>query len=104
MSGFILSSGSTVLCNHAGKVQATVPASRVTIMNQPVITQGPPFTVSACSNAPTAGGPCTLASWVVASTKVTIMGNPALLVDSKATAAPTGQVTSIAVQAKVTAT
>jgi hypothetical protein len=41
---------------------------------------------------------------VVASTKVTIMGKPALLVDSKAMAAPTGQVTSIAVQAKVTAT
>ncbi|NUQ72152.1 MAG: hypothetical protein HUU21_01040 [Polyangiaceae bacterium] len=104
MSGFILSSGSTVLCNHAGKVQATLPESRVTIMNQPAITEGAPFTVSACSNAPNAGGPCVLASWVVASSKVTIMGKRALLVNSKAVASPSGQVTSIAVQAKVTAT
>jgi uncharacterized Zn-binding protein involved in type VI secretion len=92
------------MCNHAGKVQATMPESSVTILGQPAISQGAPFTVSACSNAPTAGGPCTIASWVVASTKVMIKGKPALLVDSKAMAAPTGQVTSIPVQAKVTAT
>lgn len=103
MSGFILSSGSTILCNHGGKVQATLTESSVTIAGQPAIALGSPFTVSACANAPTAGGPCATASWVVGATKVMVKGKPMLLIDSKAVCAPAGQVSSIAVQAKVTA-
>jgi hypothetical protein len=103
MSGFVLSSGSTVLCNHGGKVQATLPESSVTVAGQPAIAQGSAFTVSACANAPTAGGPCTMASWVVAATKVMVKGKPMLLIDSKAVCAPAGQVSSIAVQSKVIA-
>jgi hypothetical protein len=105
MPGALLTVGSRVLCAHGAPAQPTTPAPRVMVMGQPVVTQPPPYVVSGCPNVTPAGAPypCVTASWVSAATRVTVMGQPVLLADSRAIASPTGTpLTIIPAPSKVT--
>lgn len=97
MSSFLLNSLSTVRCAHAGQVLPPIPNPRVKVGGLPIVTQGPPYTISGCTNLPGAGsvGPCILAQWVSASTRVKVMGRPVLLQNSTAVCIPTGLPVSI---------
>jgi hypothetical protein len=104
MPGLILTAGSTVLCAHGGKAQPSAPVPRVTLGGQPVVAQAAPHMVSGCPFPPASGGPCVVAQWATAATRVTVMGQPVLLADSAAVCAPTGApVNIIPVQSRVTA-
>ena len=89
MPGFILHVGATILCAHAGQVQATVPSPRVRVGGQPVVTQPNPHTVAGCPfNISGAPSPCVTAQWVTGAVRVRAGGMPVLLQDSQAICAP----------------
>jgi hypothetical protein len=92
MPGFLLHSGATVLCLHAGQAQPTAVSPRVTVGGQPVATQPSPYVVAGCTlpPPPAANGPCVTATWVTAAVRVRAGGMPVLLADSQAVCAPTG--------------
>lgn len=92
MPGYLMDATTTALCAHAGKAEPTAPAPRVTVMGKPVVTQPFPFGIVGCTFPATAPGspPCVTASWVTASLRVKAMGQPVLLTDSRAVAAPNG--------------
>jgi hypothetical protein len=91
MPGFLLHVGATVMCMHAGQAQPTVPNPRVTVGDQPVVTQPGPYTVAGCpfvvASVPS---PCVTAQWVTAATRVLAGGMPVLLQDSQAVCVPNG--------------
>ena len=96
MPGFLLHSGATVLCAHAGQAQPTAPNPRVTVSGQPVVTQAAPYTVAGCPfNVSGAPVPCVMAQWVTAAIRVRAGGLPVLLQDSQAICAPNGTPLSI---------
>ena len=96
MPGFLLHSGATVLCAHAGQAQPTAPNPRVTVSGQPVVTQAAPYTVAGCPfNVSGAPVPCVTATWVTAAIRVRAGGLPVLLQDSQAICAPNGTPLSI---------
>jgi hypothetical protein len=96
MPGFLLHSGATVLCAHAGQAQPTAPNPRVTVSGQPVVTQAAPYTVAGCPfNVSGAPVPCVTAQWVTAAIRVRAGGLPVLLQDSQAICAPNGTPLSI---------
>jgi hypothetical protein len=104
MPGFVLHSGATVLCLHAGQAQPTAPSPRVRVSGQPAVTQSCPYTVAGCTlpPPPAANGPCLTATWVTAALRVTSGGVPLLLQDSTAVCAPSGTGLMVAaVQARV---
>ena len=104
MAGFLLTTGTTVLCAHAGQAKATAPNPRVKVMGQPVVTQPVPHVVSGCANPPPPAnvGPCITATWLTGSLRIKAMGQPLLLQDSQAICAPTGTpVTIIPTQMRV---
>ena len=89
MPGFLLHSGATVLCAHAGQAQPTAPNPRVKVSGQPVVTQAAPYTVAGCPfNVSGAPVPCVMAQWVTAAIRVRADGLPVLLQDSQAICAP----------------
>jgi hypothetical protein len=90
MPGFVLHQGATVLCMHGGQAMPTVPSPRVKVSGQPVTTLPAPYTVAGCPFPPPSGGPCVIAQWVTAATRVRSTGMPVLLQDSVAVCAPTG--------------
>ena len=92
MPGFLLTTGSVVLCSHGGKAQATVPSPRVKVMGQPIVLQPMPWTVAGCAlpPPPVANGPCAVANWVIGAVRVKSMGMPVALQDSQAICVPTG--------------
>jgi len=96
MPGFLLYSGATVLCAHAGQAQPTLPDPRVKVSGQPVVTQAAPYTVAGCPfNVSGAPVPCVTAQWVTAAIRVRAGGLPVLLQDSQAICAPNGTPLSI---------
>jgi hypothetical protein len=96
MPGFLLHSGATVLCAHAGQAQPTSPDPRVKVSGQPVVTQAAPYTVAGCPfNVSGAPVPCVTAQWVTAAIRVRAGGLPVLLQDSQAICAPNGTPLSI---------
>jgi hypothetical protein len=96
MPGFLLHSGATVLCAHAGQAQPTAPNPRVKVSGQPVVTQAAPYTVAGCPfNVSGAPVPCVTATWVTAAIRVRAGGLPVLLQDSQAICAPNGTPLSI---------
>lgn len=99
MPGNLLHVGAQVMCAHGGQAQPTVPNPRVKVMGQPVVTQAPPYAIAGCSNPPPPAnvGPCITAQWVSAAIRVKVMGQPALLQDSKAVCIPTGTPLSVLV-------
>jgi hypothetical protein len=92
MPGFVLHSGATVLCMHAGTAQPTAPNPRVTVSGQPIVTIACPYTIAGCTFPAMSSGapPCATAQFVSSATRVTAMGQPVLLIDSQATCVPTG--------------
>ena len=97
MPGFLLHSGATVLCAHAGQAQPTLPDPRVKVSGQPVVTQAAPYTVAGCPfNVSGAPVPCVTAQWVTAAIRVRAGGLPVLLQDSQAICAPNGTPLNIA--------
>lgn len=94
MPGFVVTTGTTVMCAHGGEAKATVSNSRVKVMGQPVVTQPFPYVVSKCPNPPppppTNLGPCQTANWVTGSLRLKVMGQPLLLQDSQSICTPTG--------------
>jgi hypothetical protein len=107
MPGFILHLGATVLCSHAGQAQPTVANPRVLVSGQPTVTITTPYVVAGCPfpPPPAANGPCVTAQFVTSALRVTSNGQPLLLMDSQAIAAPTGTPLLIVLtQTRVTAT
>lgn len=90
MPGFLLTAGAQIICAHGGQVKPVPPVPpRVKAMGQPVVVQPLPQLVTGCSNqAPP--GPCLTASAITAATRVKIMGQPVLLIDSQALTTPPG--------------
>ena len=105
MPGFILHLGATVMCAHAGQATPAAPNPRVTVSGQPTVTLASPYLVVGCPFVPPGGnGPCVMAQFVTAATRVTSNGQPLLLLDSQAICAPTGTPLLILVtQVRVTA-
>ncbi|MEO1208778.1 MAG: hypothetical protein AAFX78_04465 [Cyanobacteria bacterium J06638_20] len=92
MPGFVLHAGAVVTCAHAGQAQPTTVSPRVTVSGQPIVVQTASYTIAGCTlpPPPNANGPCVTAQWITASTRVTSMGVPILLLDSQAMCVPTG--------------
>jgi hypothetical protein len=91
MPGFLLHSGATVLCMHAGQAQPVVFFPRVKVSGQPIVTQTSSYVIAGCPFVPPSGnGPCVSAQWISAATRVRAGGVPVLLQDSQAICAPTG--------------
>jgi uncharacterized Zn-binding protein involved in type VI secretion len=103
MPGFLLNAASTVLCAHGGQAKPSMPMPRVMVDGKPVVVQPAPHVVSACSFVVSgAPMPCVMAQWVMGASRVTVMGQPVLLADSKAVCPPNGTpVNIIAGQSKV---
>jgi hypothetical protein len=91
MTGPLLHLGATVMCAHGGQAMPSAPVPRVLVSGQPVATQTAPWLVAGCAYTPPQGnGPCVTAQWVVAATRVFVVGQPVLLMSSQAVCAPTG--------------
>jgi len=92
MPGPILHLGATVLCSHAGQAQPVTPMPRVLVSGQPVVTIASPYVIAGCTMPPppAGNGPCVTAQFVSAALRVTVLGQPVLLMDSQAVCVPTG--------------
>lgn len=92
MAGFLIHLGATVECMHGGKAFPTSPNARVTIGGQPAATMSTLWLVSGCAlpSPPEANGPCMTATWVSASSRVRVGGQPVLIDDGHAVCAPSG--------------
>ena len=92
MPGFLLHSGATVLCAHAGQAQPVTSVARVKVSGQPVTVQPTMYQVAGCAfpPPPAGNGPCLTASWMTAALRVKAAGSPVLLMDSQSLCAPTG--------------
>ncbi|MGW0630285.1 hypothetical protein [Streptomyces sp. NPDC002758] len=94
MSGFLLHTGATVQCAHAGAAQpAGGGGARVKAAGQGVVTQPTTYNVSpdCAAPRPNAGnGPCVSARWTTGARRVKAEGQAVLLGDSSATCTPTG--------------
>ena len=99
MPGFLLHTGATVLCAHAGQAQPTVPNPRVKVGGQPIVTLPTVYTIAGCTfpPPPAAKGPCVTAQFMMGATRVTAGGQPVLLQDSQAICTPTGTPLNIVV-------
>lgn len=107
MPGFILHIGASVLCAHGGQAQPATVGTRVTVSGQPVCLQPMNHIISGCTFVTPGGNPqpCLTANWLTASTRVTSMGMPVLLMDSQAVCVPNGTPLIIAAtQTRVSAT
>ena len=103
MPGFLLHSGATVICAHAGQAQPAVPSPRVTVSGQPVVTQSCLYTVAGCPfNISGVPSPCVTGQWVTAALRVLSGGVPVLLQDSQSVCTPNGTpMTIIVTQTRV---
>lgn len=98
MPGYILHQGATVLCQHAGSAQATVPNPRVKVGGQMSVQQPNPWTIAGCPfMTGTNPMPCVTAQWITAATRVKSGGMPLLLQDSQAVCVPNGTGVNIVV-------
>ncbi len=107
MPGFLLHLGATVLCSHAGQATPTVVNPRVTVGGQPIVMITSPYVVAGCVLPPptAANGPCVIAQFVTAATRITSNGQPVLLLDSQAVCVPTGTpLLVVTTQTRVTGT
>ena len=97
MPGYLLHSGATVLCAHAGQAQPAAPNPRVQVSGQPVTVQPIPYLIAGCPFiVGTVPSPCLTAQWVSAATRVRANGQPVLLQDSPAICIPNATTLTIA--------
>jgi hypothetical protein len=107
MPGAIVHQGAMVQCAHVGNATPSSAVSRVSVVGQAVVVQPGPWTIAGCTlPPPNAGnGPCLTATFSTAAIRVTVMGQPVLLVDSIATCVPTSTPLQVrTTQTRVTAT
>jgi hypothetical protein len=90
MPGFIVHQGASVTCSHAGTAQPGMPSPRVTVSGQPIVTLPGAYTIAGCALTGTSSPPCATATFTIAATRLTSMGQPVLLQDSQSTCVPTG--------------
>jgi hypothetical protein len=90
MPGPLLDAAAVVTCAHGGRTHPVAPNARVRVNGAPIVTSAGPWAVAGCALPPEAGGPCLIAQFTTAATRVTSAGQPVLLADSLAVAAPTG--------------
>jgi hypothetical protein len=92
MPGFLVTTGTQILCAHGGKVYSVGINPRVKIMGQPALFQSAPGVIAGCSNPPPPAsiGLCITAYWPTGSLRVRSMGQPLLLMDSQSVCMPTG--------------
>ena len=98
MPGYLLHQNATVLCQHAGQAQATVPNPRVKVSSQMTVQQPNPWMIAGCPfNVSGAPVPCVTAQWVTGAIRVRSGGLPLLLQDSAAVCVPNGTGVNIVV-------
>jgi hypothetical protein len=104
MPGFLLHSGATVICAHAGQAQPTSPNPRVLVCGQPIVLQPAPYVISGCTfSVLGAPSPCATAQWITGAIRILSNGLPVLLMDSQAICIPNGApLMIVATQTRVT--
>jgi hypothetical protein len=97
MPGYLVTSGTTILCAHGGKITAPAVNPRVKVQGQPTVFQSGPGVVAGCAfpPPPAGNGPCVTAPWINGTTRVTSMKQPLLAADVQAVCVPTGTPVSV---------
>ena len=90
MAGLLLDTAAAVMCAHGGSAHPVTPNARVRVNGAPIATSSGTWVVAGCALPPQQGGPCLIAQFTTAATRITASGQPVLLADSLAVAAPTG--------------
>ncbi len=90
MPGPLLDAAAVVICAHGGLAHPAAPSARVRVGAVPIVTAPGPWLVAGCPLPAEAGGPCLIAQFTTAATRVTSLGQSVLLTDSLAVAVPTG--------------
>lgn len=114
MPGPVLHAGAVVMCPHGGSLNLAAPVPRVLLSGRPVAVISDPGPVAGCPfQIPTPGGPkpqpCISTRWMVAATRVTVLGQPVLINPSvalclSAEQIPGGPPSVLVCQARVIAT
>lgn len=90
MAGLLLDTAAAVMCAHGGSAHPVTPNARVRVNGAPIATSSGTWVVAGCALPAQQGGPCLIAQFATAATRITASGQPVLLADSLAVAAPTG--------------
>ena len=89
MAGFLLHQGAVVTCAHGGQATPTAPNPRVLLMGMQAATIAPPWVVAGCPGIPAASiPPCVTGQWIMATLRVTSMGQPLVVQSGAAITAP----------------
>jgi hypothetical protein len=90
MTDALLHDGAVVLCQHGGTAKPITVSPRVNVGGQALVLQNSNYTISGCNFVPSAGnGPCVMAQWLTAATRIKAGGVPILLSNSQAICTPT---------------
>ncbi len=91
MPGYLLHEGASVICSHGGQAQAIIKNPRVKVNGRAIVMRTSPYRITGCPNPPPTAstGPCQIANWVSAATRVRASKMPVLLRDSQAQCIPT---------------
>lgn len=89
MPGPLLDAAAVAMCAHGGRAHPAAPSVRVRVNGAPIATSPGPWVVAGCPLPPEDGGPCLVAQFMTAATRITSGGQPVLLADSLAIATPT---------------
>lgn len=92
MGAPLLTVSATIMCPHGGKATIIPSNTRVTAGGVPVAVQTDVTMVAGCAFTvpPGVPTPCIPVQWLVAATRVTIMGKPALTQQSQGMTTGTG--------------
>lgn len=105
MPGFLLHSGATVMCSHAGQAMPAVPNPRVTVSGQPTALLPEPWLVAGCPGVPPTIPPCVTGQWIVGSTRVLSNGMPMVIAGGQGIGLPPGTpLLPVVMQTRVSAT
>lgn len=102
MAASLITQGSTLLCLHGGRAQATQVSSRVKVGGEAVVL-ATPLVLEGCPNPapPVQSGPCQTASWLTLSLRVRVEGQAIPLSDAYALCQPALVGLSIVTQTRV---
>ena len=98
--GFILDQSSQVTCPHtSGVATPNQSDTRVTLSGQPLVTVAHSYTIAGCPQ----NTPCSTATWVTGSQRVTASGAPVALDDGTSLVVPAGSLKPLMFQNRVQA-